>query len=502
MIAIPLVPLLLIAAGTLSPDPPTTQGQDRAVQVNLDEGGDYSPGHDAQVDVRTEYDGFLLVLHVDPQGRLRVLFPLEPFDEAFVDGGGRYELVNRGGRGSFYVEDASGLGAVFAAHSDFPFHVNQFAEDHRWDYDALWIPSEVDVETALVDLVAKMSYDGWFEYDIVEYEVFGEGYYAGDGPTYNIYTEPYSVCCQTTASIFIGTGYYYPYDGYPWYFTSYGYYPSYHHYRPYYVRRPGYAYPNYRGRSPGPYPSGRDYQFKPPYRNDRNRSTDPYRPRVGVDASRHAFGGGTIDYRGRRLPDATPSVSPRRRTLTPVATAAGSPPSGIRPSGRVGSRRTSSSPLVTGRSRTAGPTPSGRVIPPSRRTAGQTQTRPSGRVGASTKRTGTPTSRTASEPRVKSPSLQRSISPSLGQPVLKRAQPPAGRTTQSRPRAGSSGRTARSGRTPSTRASRPSPSRSNTRASRPSAPSRPQARSGSASRSRARAPSRSPARSGGSRRKP
>jgi len=329
------------------------------------------------------------------------------------------------------------MGAVFAAHSDFPFHVNQFAEDHRWDYDALRISPEVDVETALVDLIAKMSYDGWFEYDIVEYEVYGDGYYAGDGPTYNIYTEPYSICCQTTASIFIGVGNYYPYGGYPWYFTSYGYYPSYHYYRPYYARRPSYGYPNYRGRYPG-----------------RNRSTDPYRPRVGVDASRHAFGGGSIDYRGRRLADATPAVSPRRRTANPVATAAGS-------------RRTTSSPLVTGRPRTAGPTPSGRVVPPQRRTAGQTQSRPSRRVG----------SRTGSEPRLKSPSLPRSKSPS--------------------------GRTARSGRNPSTRAaSRPSSPRSSSRASRPSARSRPQARSGSASRSRARAPARSPARSGGSRRKP
>ena len=489
MIAIPLVPLLLITAGTLSPDPPTTQGQDRAVQVSLDEGGDYYPGHDAQVDVRTKYDGFLLVLHLDPQGRLRVLFPLEPFDEAFVDGGGRYELVNRGGRGSFYVEDASGMGAVFAAHSDFPFHVNQFAEDHRWDYDALQISPEVDVETALVDLVAKMSYDGWFEYDIVEYEVYGDGYYAGDGPTYNIYPEPYSICCQTTASIFIGVGNYYPYGGYPWYFTSYGYYPSYHHYRPHYVRRPSYGYPNYRERYPG-YPRGRDYQFKPPYRYDRDRSTDPYRPRVGVDASRHAFGGGSIDYRGRRLADATPAVSPRRRTANPVATAAGS-------------RRTTSSPLVTGRPRTAGPTPSGRVVPPQRRTAGHTQSRPSGRVGATTRRTGTSTSRPASEPRLKSPSPPRSKSPSLGRPVLKWANPPAPRRTQSRPRAGSSGRTARSGRNPSTRAaSRPSSPRSSSRASRPSTRSRPQARSGSASRSRATAPARSSARSGGSRRKP
>jgi hypothetical protein len=497
MIAIPVVPLLLIAAGTISTDSPAPESQDQAVQVRLDEGGDYSPGHDAQVDVRPKYDGFLLVLHVDPQGKLRVLFPLEPFDEAFVEGGKGYELVNRGGRGSFYVEDADGIGAVFAAHSDWPFHVNAFAKDHRWDYEALWIPPEGDVETALVDLVSKMSYDGWFEYDLVEYEVYGEGSYAGGGPTYNIYTEPYSICCQTAvgASIFIGAGYYYP-PGYPWYFSSYWYYPSHYYYRPYYGHRPSYGYPYYRERYAGGYPRGRDYRFKPQYRYDRGRSTDQYRPRIGVDAGRQASAGGSIDYRGRRSPSATPAVSPRRRTVTPVTTAGGSSPGLTRPSGWVGSRRTGSSPLVADRPRTAGLTPRGRAGTPPPRADGRTRSRPGGRAGTPAPRTGTRTSGTASEPRPNRPSL--------GRPVLKRSQPPVGRRTQSRPDKGRTGRTASSGRTPSPRASRPSSPPSRGRASRPTTRSRPQARSGGASRRSggARAPSRSPARSGGSRRKP
>ena len=505
MIAIPVVPLLLIAAVTIATDPPAARGQDQAVQVRLDEDGDYYPGHDAQVDVRTEYNGFLLVLHVDPQGRLRVLFPLEPFDEAFVEAGKRYELVNRGGRGSFYVEDAPGIGAVFAAHSDWPFHVNAFAQDHRWDYQTLVIPPGVDVETALVDLVARMSYDGWFEYDIVEYEVYGDGSYAG--PTYNIYTEPYSICCQTTvgASIYVGTDYYYPY-GYPWYFSSYWYYPSYHYYRPHYAYGPSYGYPFYRDRyNSGPYYGGgsrraRDYQFKPPYRYDRDRSTDPYRPRIGIDASRHASGGGSIDYRGRRSPSATPVASPRRRTVTPVATAGGSTPGRTRPSGRVGSRRTGSSPLVADRSRTGGRTTSGSTRPPPPRTAGGTRSRPVGRAGVPTGRTATPISRTGSEPRLKPPSL--------GRPVLKRSQPQTGKRTRSSPDNRGSERTARGGRTPSPRASRPSSPRPSNRASRPSTRSRPQARPRAASRPSGgargggRAPARPKARSGGSRRKP
>lgn len=503
MIATAIVPLLLTAAaGTITASPPSTDGQDQAVQVRLDKDGDYYPGHDAQVEVRPKYDGFLLVLHVDPEGQLRVLFPLEPFDDAFVEGGKKYQLVNRGGRGSFYVGEADGIGAVFAVHSDFPFHVNPFATDHRWDYQALWIPPETDVETALVDLVAKMSHDGWFEYDLVEYQVYAQDSYASSGPRYSIYAEPYPVCCGPTVgvSFFYGSGYYYPY-GYPWYFSSYGYYPSHHYYGPYYGYRPSYGYPFYRGRYHpgrhygGRYPRGRDYRFKSPSRFDRGRSTDQYRPRIGVDASRHAFGGrrgsGGIDHRDRRSPSAGPAVSPRRRTVTPVATAGGSstgrarPPA--RPSGRVGSRRTGSSPQVADRSRPVGRPPGWRVDPPRPRTSGRTKSQPRGRAGVPTRRAGTPSPRKTSRPRPRGESL--------GRPVLKRAEPVARRR-------------ARSGRTSPPRASRPPSQRSPSRASRPSRQSRPQARSGGAGRrsTGARAPSRSQARSrgrgGGSRRKP
>lgn len=500
MIAVAIVPLLLTAAtaATMAPDPPSRTGQDQAVQVRLDEGGDYYPGHDAQVDVRTEYDGYLLVLHVDPAGRLRVLFPLEPFDDAFVEGGKKYELVNRGGRGSFYVGDVDGIGAVFAAHSDWPFHLNAFAEDHRWDYQALVIPPEGDVETALVDLVAKVTYDGWFEYDLVEYEVYGEGSYAS-GPRYRIHADTYIGCCQPAVgvSVFVGPDYYYPY-GYPWYFSSYWYYPSYHYYAPYYVHRPSYAYPFYRGRyHPGRHYAGgyprRDYRFKPPYRYDRNRSQDQYRPRVGVDAGRHAFGGGgSIDYRGRRSPSATPVVSPRRRTVTPVATAGGST-GRTRPSGRVGSRRTGGTPLVADRSRTAGRSP-GRVSKPRLGTAGRTRPQPGGRAGAPARRNGTTTSGTASR--------RRSGGKTLGGPVLKPLEPKGRESRRVRPGNNRPGRTARSGRPPSRKQSPPRAQRSNGRTGRSAPPprSRPQARSGGGSRRSAGA--RAPTRSKGSRRRP
>ena len=42
--------------------------QDPPTAIRLDRNGEYDPGHDAQVSVDTEVDGFLLVIHADPEG--------------------------------------------------------------------------------------------------------------------------------------------------------------------------------------------------------------------------------------------------------------------------------------------------------------------------------------------------------------------------------------------------------------------------------------------------
>ena len=111
MLAEVIITMLLPVAGAGPAGPAADPDvQDPPVRVSLDENGDYYPGHYAQVDVRTDFDGFLLVLHLDPAGQLRVLFPLEPYDDGFVEGGKGYEIVNRSGRGAFYVGDTPGIG--------------------------------------------------------------------------------------------------------------------------------------------------------------------------------------------------------------------------------------------------------------------------------------------------------------------------------------------------------------------------------------------------------
>ena len=76
----------LLAASLVATDPPAP------VSVTLSQNGRYLPGSGVQVTVQPGADGYLLVLNADPDGRVRVLFPLDPTDDAFVKGGKKYQL--------------------------------------------------------------------------------------------------------------------------------------------------------------------------------------------------------------------------------------------------------------------------------------------------------------------------------------------------------------------------------------------------------------------------
>ena len=117
---------LLLAASLTATDPPVP------ISVTLNQNGRYLPGSGVQVTVHPGADGYLLVLNADPDGRVRVLFPLDPTDDAFVKGGKSYQLESRGGRNSAFVVDwSSGSGTVFAALSRDPLLPGDFALNGR-----------------------------------------------------------------------------------------------------------------------------------------------------------------------------------------------------------------------------------------------------------------------------------------------------------------------------------------------------------------------------------
>ena len=266
--------LVAIAAGSGSPAAVT---QDPPIRLWINNDRQFERGDRAKVQVQTDDDGYVVVLQADPDGRVRVLFPLDPGDDNFLRGGHRYEVRGRGNRESFTV-DGSGQGAVYAAVSRDPFRFDEFVQGDHWDFRALnAIQLGKDPEPDLTDMVRRMA-GGRFDYDILSYQVYRGRYY-----TSSAYYAP--------APLLVRRSYYDPFCDFTWdcdpyYYTgrsglsvnlifgrpyrSYYYDPFYYdpfYYDPFYYGgygyRTSYWYPGYY---PGYYPrSGYQGQIQSPY---------------------------------------------------------------------------------------------------------------------------------------------------------------------------------------------------------------------------------------------
>jgi len=186
-----VLPLLLL--GTPAPKAvraERTVGGDPAIQIWISNDRHFLPGEEAKVQVQTREDGYLIVLHVDPEGHVGVLFPIDPGDDNFARGGKKYEVRGRGGHGSFTTDDGKGRGTVYAAVSHDPFRFDQFVLGDHWDYHQL-APQRFsnEPEQELNDLVRRMADGGGFDYDILTYDVVERVVYANDysGDSYGSY---------------------------------------------------------------------------------------------------------------------------------------------------------------------------------------------------------------------------------------------------------------------------------------------------------------------------
>src|SRR6266487_4372427 len=146
-----LLALLLSVASAV----PQADGPDPiAVKLNHEQ---FSRGDKARVYVQTAQDGYLVVLHADPEGRVRVLFPRDPSDDAFVRGGKRQEIRSRSDRDAFMVEGDDGAGTVLAAVSTDAFSFDGFVLNGHWDYRALGQGTvKDDALAALLDIVRRI----------------------------------------------------------------------------------------------------------------------------------------------------------------------------------------------------------------------------------------------------------------------------------------------------------------------------------------------------------
>jgi hypothetical protein len=283
MLATLLLSILAPAPVALAP----AATQDPPIRIELNNDRQFERGDRAKVKIRTDDDGFLVVLHADPDGRVRVLFPLDPDDDNFVRGHHTYELRDRADREAFTIEASSGYGAIYAAVSRDPFRFDAFTVNNHWDYDALNAQDPgSDAEPVLADIVQRMA-GGRYDYDYVTYDVYQSTYtsvayvapvttyssaYYCD-PVFDFYCDPYYYS-PTRFSVTLGFGS--PHYYRPWYYDPYyyGYYGGY--YRPArYYGYPVYVAPGggfgYRPR----YSSALDYKL-----SERRWDGLPYRDRL------------------------------------------------------------------------------------------------------------------------------------------------------------------------------------------------------------------------------
>ncbi len=326
----------------------TTQDYDPPVRVWLNK-RDARMGEEVSAYIETETDGYVVVLHAEPDGRVRVLFPIDPRYDNYVRGDDKIEIRGRGDRRTFRVYAAEGVGQVYAAYSRDPFDFSGFVRGDHWDYSIpdLWRVVD-DAEAELTDIVHQMASGSYFDYDLVGYDVYRTYAYTGSRVSVGLhvgsYPRPfgyhygYGFSCSRwglrVGAFSYRSGCYDPfyYDPFyygsyydPFYYDPFFYDPFYYrsvYYRPYYYR-PTVVYV-------GGVRAGRGriierYTFKSP--DERFRTTDTRRRLLGentanrriptVSSGRVAVSStrqNELSTRRRVAPTNTQSVTTRRKT--------------------------------------------------------------------------------------------------------------------------------------------------------------------------------------------
>ena len=276
-----MLALLLSLAPAIAQAPPDGPSP-VTVKLNHEQ---FSRGEHGRVYVQTARDGYLVVLHADPEGRVRLLFPLDPTDDAFVRGGRRLELRGRSDRDAFMVDTDDGddgAGTVLAAFSSDPFNYDGYVLNGHWDYRSLGAGSVQDDPLAgLLDIARKMSGATQFDYDAATYVVGGR--------VATRYGYGYGYPAHVGVGISFGHRFGYPYDPFydpfcsdpfwTWsvrcYGSGFGFGYGYSFYRPYVYGRPffGGGFGS-RGGSRFVIPRGRD-RFTPVEVRPRSGSVNP-----------------------------------------------------------------------------------------------------------------------------------------------------------------------------------------------------------------------------------
>ena len=142
------------------------------VSVWTDREEPYRRGDAVRVYLAADEPAHLAVFRVDTDGRIRVLFPREPWGDTFVRDPRTFEVSGPRGDRSFLVDDYPGVGYLFAIASAGPFDLRDITRGDYWDYrlmDGGRLRGDPYVQ--LTELAERLTGGAEHHYDIVPYYV-------------------------------------------------------------------------------------------------------------------------------------------------------------------------------------------------------------------------------------------------------------------------------------------------------------------------------------------
>src|SRR6266576_3971359 len=194
------------------------------VWTNRGEGAGYTRGERVRLFFRLDQDAYVTIFRVDTDGRVRVLFPRDPWEDNFARAGRDLEIDGRQlGSDAFTIDDYPGVGYLFAVASANAFVYDQIESGDHWDYRVI-ADGRVrgDPYVAMTDLAQRIVPEGYtdWDYDVVSYNV-GQHY---DYPRFLCYDchsyvsysywNPYYDSCVRFRMFVYDDPWYYPYRYY------------------------------------------------------------------------------------------------------------------------------------------------------------------------------------------------------------------------------------------------------------------------------------------------
>jgi hypothetical protein len=224
LINLALLSLAVAATPTPKVGPSSAYRPRIELWTNRGDGAVYTRGERVRLYFRLDQDAYVTIFRVDTDGRVRVLFPREPWEDNFARGGRDFEVDgNQLHRDAFAIDDYPGVGYLFAVAAPDPFIYDNIESGDHWDYRVI-ADGRVrgDPYVALTDLAQRIVPDGYadWDYDVITYNV--ERHY--DYPRFLCYDchsyvsysywDPYYYSCVRFRIFVYDDPWYYPYRYY------------------------------------------------------------------------------------------------------------------------------------------------------------------------------------------------------------------------------------------------------------------------------------------------